>query len=141
MPLKGNFIVWRHFWCHFMLSPFKILSLCLSVYKSHPFISGISRDKIMDDRLMKCLSQRERERGGGDIGLFITLVPKVLQSRFLICWLNDFGDLSKFWLVSSFSEFQTFQQLIVTTTGNFVYHHWECTSIFWLLSYYFIFLV
>ena len=26
------------------------------------------------------------------IGLFIALVPKVLLKRFLICWLNNFGD-------------------------------------------------
>ena len=31
-------------------------------------------------------------REGGDIGLFITLVPKVLLERFLIHWLNNLGD-------------------------------------------------
>ncbi len=32
-------------------------------------------------------------REGGDIGLFITLVPKVLLCHFLIRWLNNFGEL------------------------------------------------
>ncbi len=30
---------------------------------------------------------------GGEIGLFFTLVPKVLYYRFLIRWLNNFWDL------------------------------------------------
>ena len=33
-----------------------------------------------------------RGRKGGDIALFITLVPKVLKIRFLIRLLNNFGD-------------------------------------------------
>ena len=39
-----------------------------------------------------CLISRE----GGDIGLFITLVPKVLYKHFLIRLLHNFGDLSEF---------------------------------------------
>ena len=36
-------------------------------------------------------------REGGDIGLFITLVPKVLKQRFLICVsLKTLGAFTKF---------------------------------------------
>ena len=35
-------------------------------------------------------------REGGDIGLFITLVPKVLSCRFLIRWPNNLGDHIEF---------------------------------------------
>ena len=31
-------------------------------------------------------------REGGDIELFITLVPKVLKYRFFIRWFDDFGN-------------------------------------------------
>ena len=33
-----------------------------------------------------------RAREGGDIWLFHTQVPKVFKNRFLIHWLNNFGD-------------------------------------------------
>ena len=42
--------------------------------------------------LIPCRPLYQRVRG--DNGLFITLVPKVI-----IRWLNNFGDLSEFWLV------------------------------------------
>ena len=66
-------------------------------------------------------------REGGDIGLFITLVPKVLYWRFLIRWLPNFGD---FWLNKSLSfSVQTFQPLTILTyrSCNLVYNHWGCT--------------
>ena len=81
-----------------------------------------------------CCQQRERERE--DNGLFITLVPKVLQS-FFIRWLDNFGDF--YWiligLLIKLSD-QTFQPLIlIYRIGNFVYQHWGYTSIYRLLSY------
>ena len=41
--------------------------------------------------LRKKESQRDQE-GSGQWAVFITLVPKVLEDRFLIHWLNNFGD-------------------------------------------------
>ena len=68
-----------------------------------------------------------RERG--DNGLFITLIPKLLKIRFLIRWLNNFGDLIKF-------SVQTFQPLIlIYRRGNFMHHHWGCTPIYPSLCY------
>ena len=40
-----------------------------------------------------------KARKEGDNGLLITLVPKVLYKRFLIRWLNNFGDLNFDWLI------------------------------------------
>ena len=47
--------------------------------------------------IVKFLQEYVLERERGDIGLFITLVPKVLYYRFLIClhYIN-FGNFSKF---------------------------------------------
>ena len=77
-------------------------------------------------------------REGGEIGLFITLVPKVLWLRFLIRWLNNFGDLHwKLigWMVNS-AKCQTFQQLfVIYRRGNFVNYNWGCTLIYRSLSY------
>ena len=61
-----------------------------------------------------------------DNGLFIALVPKVLQYRFLLETFNEFYGLA-FKL-----SVQTFQPL---QKGNFVRHHWKCTSIYRPLSY------
>ena len=75
-------------------------------------------------------------REGGDIGLLITRVPKVLQERFLIRWLNKFGDF--FILIGCIIKLcvLTFQPLIVIyRSGNFVYHQWGFTSIYWPLPY------
>ena len=44
-----------------------------------------------------------REERGGDIGLIITLVPKVLYYCFLICWLNNLWTFIEFCLVGSLS--------------------------------------
>ena len=57
------------------------------------------KHKIRAEILNEFLPERERER---DTRLFIALVPKV-KSRFLIRWLNNFGDLSEFCLVDSLS--------------------------------------
>ena len=63
-------------------------------------------------------------REGGDNGLFITLVPKVLYDCFLILWLNNFGDFYLIlisWIIQL--SVQTFQSLIVIYgRGNTVYH-------------------
>ena len=40
-------------------------------------------------------------REGGDIGLFITLVPRVLYERFLFVDIKPLGTVNKFWLVCS----------------------------------------
>ena len=54
--------------------------------------------------------------------------------RFLIRWINNLAWrllLNFYWL-----SFQMFQPLIVLyRRGNFVYHHWRCTSIYRTLSY------
>ena len=50
--------------------------------------------QFVDPRKNKILSKHKhkytRERGNN--GLFITLTPKVFLYRFLIRWLNNFGD-------------------------------------------------
>ena len=53
-------------------------------------------------------------RAGGDIGLFITIVRKVLYSLFFICWLINFGDFYLI-LIGRFIRLgvQTFQPPIV----------------------------
>ena len=61
-----------------------------------------------------------------DIGLFITLVPKVSKKRFLIRWLNKFRDFY-YNLIGRFIKLnvQIFQPLIVLIIRvNFVYNHW-----------------
>ena len=76
-------------------------------------------------------------REGGDIGLIITIVPKVLYYRFLIRWLDNFGDY--YWILIGWLiklSVQTLPILIVNyRTGNFVYHNWGCTLIYRPLSY------
>ena len=55
-------------------------------------------------------------------------------------WLNNFRDFSKI-LIGWFIKLnvQTFQsQNLIYRMGNFVYSHWECTSIYRPLSYPFI---
>ena len=70
-------------------------------------------------------------REEGDIGMFITLFPKVLYKRFLIRWINNFVDLLNFDLYFNKFNVQTFQQLIlIYRRGNFAYHLWGCTLIF-----------
>ena len=75
-------------------------------------------------------------REEGDIGLFITLVPK-LSWCFLIRWLNDFGNFYLIligWFINL--SVQTFQQLIlIYIRDNFVYHYLGCTSIYRPMSY------
>ena len=75
---------------------------------------------------------------GGEIGRFITLVPKVLYDCFLIRWLYNFGGLNLI-LIGWFIKLSvnTFQLLIVIYKkgNNIVYHYWGSTSICWPLSY------
>ena len=55
------------------------------------------RDRAMDDKLiLSQFNKCEIIREGGDIRLFITLVPKVLYKRFLIHWPNNFGTFNEF---------------------------------------------
>ena len=72
-------------------------------------------------------------REGGNIVLFITLVPKVFIERFL-----SVASTTYCILIGWFIRFgvQTFQPLIVIyRRGKFVYHHWECKSFYRPLSY------
>ena len=63
----------------------------------------------------------ERNREGGDIGLFITLVPKTYDNVFLSVGLITLGTFIEFWLVGSFSwSIQKFLLLIVIKKGKFV---------------------
>ena len=64
------------------LDPYQIKELSLTSHLSHTSRMHIS--KVVN----QCM--------GGEIGLFITLVPKILQQRFLICWLNNFVDF--YWI-------------------------------------------
>ena len=70
-------------------------------------------------------------REGGDIRLLITLVPKILYSRFFMRWLNNFGDfywILIFWFIKL--SVNIFQLLFIFYRGNFVYYHWGCTDQF-----------
>ena len=74
-------------------------------------------------------------REGGDIGLFITLVPKVLNNIFLFFGLTTLGTLNLICWLTKLSV-QTFKPLIVNyRRSNFVYNYWKCTSIYLPLSY------
>ena len=79
----------------------------------------------------------DNSRQGGENGLFISLIPKVLYLHFLILKLNNLGDFYCIlvgWFI--FLSVQTFQPLIVINRrGNFEYHDWRCTSNYWPLSY------
>ena len=59
------------------------------------------------------------------------------QSFIIICWFNHFGDF--YWiLIGWFTKFsfQSCQPLIlIYRTGNFLYHHYGCTSVYRPLSY------
>ena len=66
---------------------------------------------------------------GGDTGLFITLVPKVIQYRFL-------GELYRIlidWLIRL--SVQSFNMYCKLKRGYFVYYPWGFTSIYRRLSY------
>ena len=66
-------------------------------------------------------------REEGENGLFITLVPKVLQLRFLIHCLNNFGD----YFLILIGWVKTLQHLIIIYRGgDFVYHYWGSITIF-----------
>ena len=66
---------------------------------------------------------------GGDIGLFITLVTKVLLNAFLIAGTITLETFKNFDWFNKLSV-QTFQPLIVIYgRGSFMYHLWGFTSI------------
>ncbi len=74
----------------------------------------------------------------GYIGLFITLVPKVLHiitlSYSLTYQLWELYQILIAWFIKL--SVQTFQpQIVIYSRGNFVYHHWGCKSIYRLLFY------
>ncbi len=72
---------------------------------------------------------RERERG--DNGQFITLVPKVNVFLFVdTATLGDFYLILICWFIKLSVQTTNF-----TLHGNFVYHHWGRTSIYWPFSY------
>ena len=71
------------------------------------------------------LSLKSKE--GGEIGLFITVVPKVYNTFFLIRWLNNFGYF--YWiLIGLFMKLsvQTLPLLIIIYRCYFVHHHLGC---------------
>ena len=72
----------------------------------------------------------KRQGGRGQWAVYYTS-PQSCIIRFLIRWLNNFGDYFD-WLV----HFRTFQPLtVICRRGNFVYNHRGCTSIYRPLSY------
>ena len=72
-------------------------------------------------------------REGGAIGLFITLVPKVLRLRFVICWLNIFGDF--YWILFGWFINLNVQVFQIYRRDDVVYNHWKCATIYRPLSY------
>ena len=58
------------------------------------------------------------------------------QSFKIIRWLNIFGTFIEFWFIKL--RDQTFQPLfLIYRRGNFVFHNWGCTSMYWPMSYLF----
>ena len=82
-----------------------------------------------------CISNKQRGREHWAV----LVIPKVLYLRFIICWLNNFGDFHRIligWLSNRVSK--TFQsQIVIEIMANFVYHHWGSTTIYQPLSYLF----
>ena len=80
--------------------------------------------------------EQKGKKPGGREGTLV-LIPKVLLYQILIRWLNNFGNFYRILIVLFIKlSVQTFQPLIVIyRMGNFVYHHWGCTSIYKSLSY------
>ena len=82
---------------------------------------------------MPRLTIRANQRDKGQLAV-ITLVPKVLTFSY---WLAK--QLWGLWILIGWFiklSVQTFQPIIgIYRRGNFVYNHYICTSIYWLLSY------
>ena len=73
-------------------------------------------------------------RDGGDNGLFITQVTKVLY-RFNVSWLKTFGTSMNFdWLVYFIECTNDSTAIEIYKRGNFVYHYLWWTSIYRPLS-------
>ena len=93
-------------------------NIVVSVYTGCFLIDDLDLLALLSDTLSRSdFLYVFRCREGGDIGLFLTLVPKV----FLFVGLTTLG---------SFIEFD-----LLVHRGNFMYHHWGCTSIYRPLSY------
>ena len=93
-----------------------------------PFIRNNSPEKSFILRYTLIYTERER----GDNGLFNTLVPKVSYSLVYQLWRLDWILIG--WFIKLI--FETFKLLILMYRwGNFVYHHWGCTSIYRPFSY------
>ena len=74
-------------------------------------------------------------REGGDVWLFITLVLKFYNNVFLFVGFITLGTLVNFDCFFKLSV-QMFQPLFkIYSRGNFVYNHWECSSLNLPLSY------
>ena len=56
-------------------------------------VLGIRSD--IYDNIAVYITTALKTRQRGNNGLFVIIVPKVLQQRFLFRWLNNFGD---FWV-------------------------------------------
>ena len=75
----------------------------------------------------------EQAASEGTMGCLFTS-PKSLIIMFSYRWLNNFYWIVIGWFIKL--SVQTFQPLIVINRrDNFVYHYWECTSIYLPLSY------
>ena len=62
--------------------------LAVTIYQGDRDRTMAMDDKLILSQFIKCEIIRE----GGDIRLFITLVPKVLYKRFFIHWPNNLRD-------------------------------------------------
>ena len=72
-------------------------------------------------------------REGGDIWVFITLVPKVFLQD---CITTTLGTLVNFdWLVILVECPNILTNKCNLRGSNFMYHHWGCASIYHSLSY------
>ena len=100
--------------------------------------------KYFIDVYIQYIIRLYQPREGGDIELFIKLVPKVLLICFLIRWVDTFGDFYQIlicWLIElSVQKFKP-PVIVIYRRSNLVYHHWRYTSIYWPLFYPFRYLI
>ena len=61
-------------------------------YRLDPLLFRVARTLTVMVGINMYVAMLINIREGGEIRLFITLVPKVEQYRFLVRWLNNFGD-------------------------------------------------
>ena len=64
----------------------------LSIEELNSAILELATDDFVRDQRTLDVLKQVNCREGGNVGLFITLVPKLLWKGFPIRWLNNFGD-------------------------------------------------